>query len=94
MAAEFAEKLAARMGAMKLGRGTEAGVEVGPLIDSDQRDKVAELVSDAVEKGATCVVGGSARDGAGYFFEPTVLADVPDSARVLCARRSSGRSPR
>ena len=83
VAAEFAEKLAARMGAMKLGRGTEAGVEVGPLIDSDQRDKVAELVSDAVEKGATCVVGGSARDGAGYFFEPTVLADVPDSARVL-----------
>ncbi len=83
VAAEFAEKLAARMGAMKLGRGTEEGVDVGPLIDSDQRDKVAELVSDAVEKGATCVVGGSARDGAGYFFEPTVLADVPDSARVL-----------
>jgi succinate-semialdehyde dehydrogenase / glutarate-semialdehyde dehydrogenase len=83
VAAEFAEKLAARMGAMKLGRGTEAGVEVGPLIDSDQREKVAELVSDAVDKGATCVVGGSARDGAGYFFEPTVLADVPVEARLL-----------
>ena len=83
LADEFAEKLAARMGKLKLGRGVEDDVDVGPLIDSDQRDKVAELVSDAVGKGATCVVGGSARDGAGYFFEPTVLADVPDSARVL-----------
>ena len=71
------------MGALKLGRGTEEGVEVGPLIDADQRDKVAELVSDAVDKGATALVGGTQVDGAGYFFEPTVLADVPDAARVL-----------
>jgi succinate-semialdehyde dehydrogenase/glutarate-semialdehyde dehydrogenase len=83
IAAEFAEKLAQRMGSMKLGRGTEEDVDVGPLIDSDQRDKVAELVDDAVEKGATCIVGGKARDGAGYFYKPTVLADVPDSARLL-----------
>jgi succinate-semialdehyde dehydrogenase/glutarate-semialdehyde dehydrogenase len=83
IAAEFAEKLGARMGALKLGRGTDEGVDVGPLIDSDQRDKVAELVADAVDKGATCVVGGTARDGAGYFYEPTVLADVPASARVF-----------
>ncbi len=83
VASEFAEKLGERMGALKLGRGTEEDVDVGPLIDGDQRDKVAELVTDAVDKGATCVVGGSARDGAGYFFEPTVLADVPDDARVL-----------
>jgi succinate-semialdehyde dehydrogenase/glutarate-semialdehyde dehydrogenase len=83
VATEFAEKLGERMGALKLGRGTEEGVDVGPLIDSDQRDKVAELVDDAVDRGAKCVVGGSARDGAGYFFEPTVLADIPDGARVL-----------
>jgi succinate-semialdehyde dehydrogenase / glutarate-semialdehyde dehydrogenase len=83
VASEFAEKLAQRMGALKLGRGTEEGVDVGPLIDADQRQKVAELVADAVDKGATCLVGGSAVDGAGYFFEPTVLADVPDSARLL-----------
>jgi succinate-semialdehyde dehydrogenase/glutarate-semialdehyde dehydrogenase len=83
VASEFAEKLAARMGALKLGRGTDEGVDVGPLIDADQRDKVAELVADAIDKGATCVVGGAARDGAGYFYQPTVLADVPDSARVL-----------
>ena len=54
VAGEFAEKLGERMGALKLGRGTEEGVDVGPLIDADQRDKVAELVDDAVEKGATC----------------------------------------
>jgi succinate-semialdehyde dehydrogenase/glutarate-semialdehyde dehydrogenase len=83
VASEFAEKLAERMGALKLGRGTEEGVDTGPLIDADQRDKVAGLVSDAVDKGAKCLVGGQARDGAGYFFEPTVLADVPDDARLL-----------
>ena len=46
------------MGALKVGRGTDDGVEVGPLIDADQRDKVAELVDDAVGKGASAVVGG------------------------------------
>ena len=57
---EFAEKLAERMGALKLGRGTDDGVDVGPLVDADQRDKVAELVDDAVEKGAKCLTGGKA----------------------------------
>jgi succinate-semialdehyde dehydrogenase/glutarate-semialdehyde dehydrogenase len=80
---EFTSKLAERMGAMKVGRGTEEDVKVGPLIDGDQRDKVADLVQDAVGKGATAVVGGSKRDGVGYFYDPTVLADVPDGARVL-----------
>jgi succinate-semialdehyde dehydrogenase/glutarate-semialdehyde dehydrogenase len=80
---EFTEKLAERMGAMKVGRGTEEGVDVGPLIDDNQRTKVAELVADAVNKGATAVVGGSAVDGAGYFYEPTVLADVSDDAELL-----------
>jgi succinate-semialdehyde dehydrogenase/glutarate-semialdehyde dehydrogenase len=83
VAEEFTEKLAAKMGAMKVGRGTEEGVEVGPLIDDDQRSKVSELVEDAVGKGATAVVGGHARDGAGYFYDPTVLGDVPEDARLL-----------
>ncbi len=83
VADEFATKLAARMGAMKVGRGTEDGVEVGPLIDASQRSKVAELVADAVGKGARAVVGGQARDGAGYFYDPTVLADVPEDANLL-----------
>jgi succinate-semialdehyde dehydrogenase/glutarate-semialdehyde dehydrogenase len=83
VAAQFAEKLADKMGAMKVGRGTEDGVEVGPLIDSKQRQKVSELVEDAVGKGATALVGGHARDGAGYFYDPTVLTDVPDGAELL-----------
>jgi succinate-semialdehyde dehydrogenase/glutarate-semialdehyde dehydrogenase len=83
VADQFAEKLAEKLGSMKVGRGTEDDVEVGPLIDEDQRGKVAELVEDAVGRGAKAVVGGHTRDGAGYFFDPTVLADVPDDARLL-----------
>jgi succinate-semialdehyde dehydrogenase/glutarate-semialdehyde dehydrogenase len=58
-------------------------VKVGPLIDDDQRGKVAELVEDARERGAKVLVGGSRIDGAGYFYEPTVLGGVPDDARLL-----------
>jgi succinate-semialdehyde dehydrogenase/glutarate-semialdehyde dehydrogenase len=83
VASEFAEKLADAMGRMKVGRGTEEDVEVGPLIDSDQREKVTGLVEDAVGRGARAIVGGHSVDGAGYFFEPTVLADVPADAELL-----------
>ena len=83
VANEFAARLARRLGAMKVGRGTEDGVEVGPLIDSTQRDKVAELVDDATGRGARTLTGGAAVDGPGYFYEATVLADVPDDARLL-----------
>jgi succinate-semialdehyde dehydrogenase/glutarate-semialdehyde dehydrogenase len=83
VADQFAEKLAEKMGAMKIGRGTEEDVEVGPLIDQNQREKVSELVSDALGRGAKAVVGGHARDGAGYFYEPTVLTDIPEDAELL-----------
>ena len=83
VADEFAEKLGARLGAMKVGRGTEDGVQVGPLIDATQRDKVSALVADALGKGAQAVVGGQARDGAGYFYDPTVLAGVSPDAELL-----------
>ncbi len=83
IADQFAEKLAEKMGALKVGRGTDDGVEVGPLIDDNQRTKVSELVEDAIGRGARAVVGGHARDGAGYFFDPTVLTDVPDDAELL-----------
>src|SRR4029079_10263493 len=73
VADEFTEKLAAKLGEMKIGRGIEDDVKVGPLIDGKQRDTVADLVEDALGKGAQAVVGGQARDGAGYFYEPTVL---------------------
>ena len=83
LADEFAEKLAKRLGDMKVGRGTEDDVTVGPLIDDDQRSKVADLVEDAKAKGASVLVGGMERDGAGYFYDPTVLAGVSGDARLL-----------
>ena len=83
IADEFAQKLAEKMGALKLGRGTEEGVKVGPLIDESQQQKVKELVDDAVSKGAETVVGGNIPDGRGYFYEPTVLKNISDDARVL-----------
>jgi len=83
IADEFAEKLAQKMGALKLGRGTEPDVKVGPLIDDSQQQKVKELVDDAVAKGGETVVGGSIPDGRGYFYEPTVIKNISDDARVL-----------
>ncbi|HEV3376175.1 MAG TPA: NAD-dependent succinate-semialdehyde dehydrogenase [Thermoleophilaceae bacterium] len=80
---EFQRRLADRMGSLKLGRGTEDDVKVGPLIDQPSREKVAELVQDALDKGATRVVGGEIPDGRGYFYPPTVLGDVPEEARVF-----------
>jgi succinate-semialdehyde dehydrogenase / glutarate-semialdehyde dehydrogenase len=83
VAERFAAQLARRMGALKVGRGTEEAVDVGPLIDGQQRRKVVELVDDARERGAQALVGGAALDRAGYFFEPTVLAQVPADAALL-----------
>jgi succinate-semialdehyde dehydrogenase / glutarate-semialdehyde dehydrogenase len=83
IAPEFTCRLADRLAAMTLGRGTDDGVEVGPLVDDAGRTKVAELVDDAVRKGATVATGGRAVDRPGYFYAPTVLADVPATARIL-----------
>ena len=76
IADKFADAFASAMSAQQLGRGTESGVQVGPLIDERAREKVSGLVSSAVAAGARVLTGGSARPGAGYFFEPTVLTDV------------------
>jgi succinate-semialdehyde dehydrogenase/glutarate-semialdehyde dehydrogenase len=83
VAAEFAAKLAAKLGAMRVGPGTSAGVEVGPLIDDNQRGKVVELVGDAVDRGANVAVGGEVPIGRGYFYPPTVLTDVPTDAQIF-----------
>jgi succinate-semialdehyde dehydrogenase / glutarate-semialdehyde dehydrogenase len=83
VAGDFAERLASKMGEMKVGRGTEPDVKVGPLIDDDQRGKVADLVDDARERGAKVLVGGSRVDGAGYFYEPTVLTDIAQGSDLL-----------
>jgi succinate-semialdehyde dehydrogenase/glutarate-semialdehyde dehydrogenase len=82
VAAQFSSRLAERMGALTVGRGTEEGVEVGPLVEAKQRDKVAELVDDAVSHGAQVACGGKPSDGPGYYYPPTVLTDVPLAARM------------
>ncbi|MEK6227800.1 MAG: NAD-dependent succinate-semialdehyde dehydrogenase [Actinomycetota bacterium] len=83
VADEFSKKFAEKMGALKVGRGTEDDTDLGPLVDENTRAKVAELVQDAVGKGAKALVGGNVQDGPGYFYDPTVLGDVPDDARLL-----------
>jgi succinate-semialdehyde dehydrogenase/glutarate-semialdehyde dehydrogenase len=82
LADELAKRLAERMGSLAVGRGTEPETDVGPLIDGDQREKVAGLVRDAARRGAEVVLGGEAIDGRGYFFAPTVLAHVPTEAKL------------
>ena len=83
VADDFAARLADRMGALTIGRGTDAGVDVGPLISEEQRSKVAELVDDAVDIGAKCLVGGNRTGERGYFYVPTVLSNLPDDANLL-----------
>jgi len=80
---DFAERLAARMSRLRIGPGLRPGVELGPLVNADTRDKVASLVADTVAAGAKIVTGGAAPDGDGFFYLPTVLTDVPASAPVL-----------
>jgi succinate-semialdehyde dehydrogenase/glutarate-semialdehyde dehydrogenase len=83
VAGEFARRLAGRMEALVIGRGTEPGVEVGPLIDDAARTKVSHLVGEAVDGGAKALTGGEPAAGDGYFYAPTVLVDVPADARML-----------
>ncbi|MEA2137990.1 MAG: succinate-semialdehyde dehydrogenase / glutarate-semialdehyde dehydrogenase, partial [Solirubrobacteraceae bacterium] len=83
LAEEFASGLAQRMGKLRIGRGSEDGVEVGPLVDEDQLAKVAELVDDAVGRGGRVLCGGERVERPGHFYRPTVLADVPPDARIL-----------
>ncbi len=83
VADEFSAKLAERMADQVVGRGTEDDVTVGPLIDRPAQDKVGELVTDATDKGARVVTGGATTGEAGYFYQPTVLTDVPLEANLM-----------
>lgn len=80
---EFGRRLAERMAEMPVGRGTEDGVRVGPLIDEAALQKVTSLVDDAVKRGATVLTGGSAPSGPGFFYPPTVLSGVPRDAEMV-----------
>ncbi len=86
VADEFARRLAERMGALVVGRGTEEGVDVGPLVDLPSQRKVGELVQDALETGAEVLTGGDRVGERGYFYAPTVLNGV----RPRCAASQGG----
>jgi succinate-semialdehyde dehydrogenase/glutarate-semialdehyde dehydrogenase len=78
----FVDKLASAVGALKIGDGFTEGVTLGPLIDGKAVAKVREHIEDALAKGAKVVQGGGAHAQGENFFEPTILVDVPDNARV------------
>ncbi len=83
VADQFAAKFAARLAALKVGPGLEDGVDLGPLVNADTRDKVAGLVDTAVKDGSQVVTGGRAPERAGFFYAPTVLDQVPADAGIL-----------
>ncbi|MHB1063971.1 MAG: NAD-dependent succinate-semialdehyde dehydrogenase [Georgenia sp.] len=82
VAAEFTQKLLARVRALVVGPGTAAGVTLGPLVEAAQREKVADLVDDAVAHGAGLLEGGSVPEGPGWFYPPTVLVGADPDARL------------
>ncbi|HEY2757375.1 MAG TPA: NAD-dependent succinate-semialdehyde dehydrogenase [Pseudolabrys sp.] len=80
---EFSKKLTAKMAGLKMGNGLDEGVMLGPLVNAEGRDKVIELVDDALAKGAKLLTGGKLPAGPGYFYPATVLTNVPDTAKML-----------
>lgn len=82
LAEEFSQKFAQKMSELRLGNGLDQEVTVGPLIEQKAQDAMLALVEDALAQGARLLTGGKKGQGPGYFFEPTVLVDVPRHARV------------
>jgi succinate-semialdehyde dehydrogenase / glutarate-semialdehyde dehydrogenase len=80
---EFAKKLTEKMSALKMGNGLDDGVALGPLVNAEGREKVVELVDDAVKRGAKILTGGKKPEGPGFFYPATVLDQVPDGAKML-----------
>ena len=85
VADEFSQRLAQRMGALRVGECWTNGTQVGPLIDAESRGKVDRLVRDAITRGATVVTGAQVLSGDGYFYQPTVLTGV-DPRSDMCSR--------
>ncbi|MBB4846243.1 succinate-semialdehyde dehydrogenase/glutarate-semialdehyde dehydrogenase [Paucibacter oligotrophus] len=80
---EFTVRFAARMSALTMGVGSLQETQLGPMVNRASRDKIAELVADAVERGAQIVTGGQVPDTRGYFYPATVLANVSLDSRLL-----------
>ena len=83
VAEAFTQKFTQKMAALKVGNGLDAGVDVGPLVNADTRDKVAHFVEDAVTKGAELRLGGTIPNGKGFFYPPTVLFGVSEDAECI-----------
>jgi succinate-semialdehyde dehydrogenase/glutarate-semialdehyde dehydrogenase len=83
VADEFGRRFAEKMSALTVGPGIDDGVQVGPLVDRAAVQKVSELVGDAVDAGGSVLTGGEKLGDRGYFYAPTVLADVPTSAKMF-----------
>ena len=83
VADEFAKRVTERVAAMKVGPGTEDGVNIGPLVDDKAVASTDELVKDAVAKGGTVTTGGEAIEGDGSFYRPTVISGVKSDARLM-----------
>ena len=82
-AEEFSTKLATKISNLKTGNGLNPDTTCGPLIEQKAVDSIHELVQDALDRGAQALVGGYPQDGPGYFYQPTVLINVPHDARVI-----------
>jgi succinate-semialdehyde dehydrogenase / glutarate-semialdehyde dehydrogenase len=80
VAEPFTEKYTAAMAGLKMGNGLDADVDVGPLVNAATRSQVAHFVEDAVGKGAELKLGGTIPNGPGFFYPPTVLTGVPETA--------------
>ena len=83
VAEEFSRRLAEKMAALRVGPGLDEGVEVGPLVNEPSRSKVAELVEEALERGARPLTGGRTPEGPGYFYPPTVVTGVTPGSEIL-----------
>ncbi|SEF60729.1 Acyl-CoA reductase [Thermomonospora echinospora] len=80
---DMVEALAAKARSVKVGNGMDEGVEYGPIQNKPQFERVSELVADALSHGAKAAAGGKPIDGPGYFFQPTILADISDGTRIV-----------
>lgn len=83
MYGDVVDALAERARTVPMGDGAQEGTLLGPLQNRMQFERVSELVSDAIAAGARVAAGGAARPGPGYFFEPTILADIADGVRIV-----------